>query len=149
MLSAHDRRFREIVGVYLERPGGDYAELLWRGQVTSPAGVDPEAWRADIRAKARADKVRVATRRDGETAIAFINRRREISDEELRREFRRSTALQEIRSRAAALGHSNGFWLREDRESVWFCDTCYARIYVRFDPGEVVVDGEAVAERCS
>lgn len=33
--------------------GGDYGELLHRGQVSSPDGVDPEAWRADIRAQAR------------------------------------------------------------------------------------------------
>ena len=56
---------------YLERPAGDYAELLHRGYVSSPDGVDPEAWRAQIRRQARQDKVRVITRRDGARAFAL------------------------------------------------------------------------------
>jgi hypothetical protein len=32
-----------------------YGELLHRGQVSSPEGVDPEQWRAQIRAQARRD----------------------------------------------------------------------------------------------
>ena len=59
MKPEHDERFRRIADDYLDRPGGDYAELLRRGQVSSPEGVDPELWRAQIRAKARADKIRV------------------------------------------------------------------------------------------
>jgi len=42
MLPEHDERFRRIVDDYLERPGGDYAELLRRGHVTAPPGVDLE-----------------------------------------------------------------------------------------------------------
>jgi hypothetical protein len=38
----HEERFRRIAEDYLERPGGDYAELLHRGEVSSPDGVDPE-----------------------------------------------------------------------------------------------------------
>lgn len=41
-----------------------------RGQVSSPDGVDPEPWRAEIRSKARADKIRVMTIRSGDQAIA-------------------------------------------------------------------------------
>ena len=59
MKPEHDERFRRIADDYLDRPRGDYAELLRRGEVSSPEGVDPEAWRAEIRAKARADKIRV------------------------------------------------------------------------------------------
>jgi hypothetical protein len=66
----HEERFRRIAEDYLERPGGDYAELLRRGQVSSPEGVDPEQWRAEIRAKAPADKIRVFTIRSGDRAIA-------------------------------------------------------------------------------
>ncbi|MGO9884410.1 MAG: hypothetical protein ACLP4R_08585 [Solirubrobacteraceae bacterium] len=42
MTPEHDERFRRIAEDYLERPGGDYAELLRRGRVSSPEGVDPE-----------------------------------------------------------------------------------------------------------
>jgi len=75
----HDERFRRIAEDYLERPGGDYAELLRRGQVSSPEGVDPEQWRAEIRAKARADKIRVITIRSGDRAIATASDRPEGS----------------------------------------------------------------------
>ena len=70
MKPEHDERFRRIADDYLDRPGGDYAELLRRGEVSSPEGVDPELWRAEIRAKARADKIRVITIRSGDRAIA-------------------------------------------------------------------------------
>jgi len=66
----HEERFRRIAEDYLDRPGGDYAELLRRGEVSSPEDVDPEQWRAEIRAKARADKIRVMTIRSGDRAIA-------------------------------------------------------------------------------
>ena len=75
MTPERDERFRRIAEDYLERPGGDYAELLRRGQVSSPEGVDPEQWRAAIRAKARADKIRVITIRSGERAMAARQRR--------------------------------------------------------------------------
>ena len=55
MRAEHEQRFRRIVSDYLQRPAGDYGELLHRGQVSSPEGVDPEQWRAQIRAQARRD----------------------------------------------------------------------------------------------
>jgi hypothetical protein len=75
MKPEHDERFRRIADDYLDRPGGDYAELLRRGEVSSPEGVDPELWRAEIRTKARADKIRVMTIRSGDRAIAALRRR--------------------------------------------------------------------------
>ena len=48
MLAAHEDRFRWIYTEYLERPAGDYAELLRCGEVSSPEGADPEAWRQGI-----------------------------------------------------------------------------------------------------
>ena len=42
MLAEHDQRFHRILNDYLERPAGDYAELLRRGYVSSPDGVDLE-----------------------------------------------------------------------------------------------------------
>ena len=75
MLDRHEERFRRILSDYLERPAGDYAELLHRGQVSSPeGGVDPEGWRQQIRRQARQDKIRVITRRDGARAFAMLSR---------------------------------------------------------------------------
>jgi len=82
----HEQRFQRIVAEYLERPAGDYAELLHRGYVTLPPGVDPEEWRADIRAQARKDKIRVMMIRDGDRAIAA--RRRVLSAEQEHEELR-------------------------------------------------------------
>ncbi len=83
----HDERFQRIISDYLERPAGDYSELLTRGQVSSPEGTDPELWRAEIRAEARKDKIPVATFRNGDRAIAM--RRRHYSDDETRVELER------------------------------------------------------------
>lgn len=135
MKPEHDERFRRIAEDYFERPGGDYAELLRRGQVSSPDGVDPEEWRAEIRAKARADKIRVITIRDGDRAIAA--RQRSIPKDpelaELTRELDRSVVLRGLAERARQLGHDIGRWLRHDQENIAICTRCPARIYARFD----------------
>jgi hypothetical protein len=49
---------------------------LRRGQVSSPDGVDPEQWRAQIRAQAGRDTIRVLTFRDGDRAVAARTRTR-------------------------------------------------------------------------
>jgi hypothetical protein len=142
----HDARFRRIAEDFLERPGGDYAELLRRGRVSSPEGVDPEEWRAEIRAKARADKIRVIPLRDGDRAIAARHRKipedREL--QELSREFQRAEVLRGLSKRARALGHEVDRWLRHDLESIAICTRCGYRIYARFDAAPPVIDGEAL-----
>jgi hypothetical protein len=148
--SEHDERFRRIAEDYLERPGGDYAELLRQGEVSSPEGVDPEEWRAEIRAKARADKIRVVTIRSGDWAIAA--RQRSIpKDQELAEltvALEQSEVLRGLGSRAERLGHEIGRWLRHDDEGIAMCTWCPARIYVRFDGTTPVVDGEAIDDPC-
>jgi hypothetical protein len=146
----HQERFRRIAEDYLERPGGDYAELLRRGRVSSPEGVDPERWRAEIRAKARADKIRVVTIRSGDRAIAA--RRREIPKDqelaELTAAMERGQTLRPVAERARQLGHEIVGWIAHDQESIARCSRCWARIYVRFEVDSVVVDGEALDEVC-
>jgi hypothetical protein len=145
MLAEHERRFARIVSDYIERPGGDYAELLHRGYVSSPNEIDPDAWRAQIRAQARRDKIRVITSRDGERAIAIRNRT--VGDQEVRTELDRANVLRQLAAAARALGHEPGHWLRADQESVCFCRRCDARIYVR-TASEPVSDGEALSDPC-
>ena len=150
MKPEHDARFRRIAEDYLERPGGDYAELLRRGQVRSPDGVDPEEWRAEIRAKARADKIRVITIRDGGRAIAARQRGVPKDQEltELSRELDRTEVLRGLAERARQLGHEIDRWLRHDQESITFCTRCPARIYARFVTATPVMDGEALDDAC-
>jgi|BarGraIncu00222A_1022003.scaffolds.fasta_scaffold57426_2 hypothetical protein len=150
MKPAHDERFRRIAEDYLERPGGDYGELLRRGQVSSPEGVDPELWRAEIRAKARADKIRVFTIRSGDRAIAGL-RRTVPKDQEfavLSAALQRSEVLRGAAERARRLGHEIVHWVAHDEESIAMCPRCRARIYVRLDIDPPVVDGEALDVAC-
>ena len=150
MKPEHDERFGRIVKDYLERPGGDYAELLRRSQVSSPEGVDPEEWRAEIRAKARADKIRVITIRDGDRAIAARQRTVPKDQElaELTDAVERTEVLRGLAERARAHGHEIDRWLRHDEESIAFCARCPARVYVRFENATPVVDGEGLDEAC-
>jgi hypothetical protein len=147
----HDERFRRIAEDYLERPGGDYAELLRRGQVSSPEGVDPEEWRAEIRAKARADKIRVITIRAGDRAIAARQRSIPKGQElaELTAVLERREVLRGVSERARQLGHEIVRWLGHDDESIAMCARCPARIYVRFDGATPAVDGEALDDSCT
>ena len=151
MTPEHEQRFRRIVEDYLERPGGDYAELLRRGEVSSPEGVDPEAWRAEIRAKARADKVRVFTFRSGDRAIAGLRRVVAKDQEmvELSAVLKRTEILGGVAGRARLLGHEIVHWVAYDQESIAFCARCQARVYVRLGVDRPVVDGEALDRACT
>ncbi len=141
----HEERFQRIVNDYLERPGGDYAELLNRGRVSSPEGVDAERWRERIRAQARRDKIAVVTFRDGDRAFAV--RQRHVSDEEVRYELDRMRVLMRLAAAARELGHEPGPWLRHDQESIALCSRCDARIYVGIGATSAI-DGEQMSEPC-
>jgi hypothetical protein len=147
----HEERFRRIAEDYLDRPGSDYAELLQRGQVTSPEGVNPEEWRAEIRAKARADKIRVITIRHGDRAIGARHRSVPKDQElvELTAALERSEILRGLAERARQLGHEIDRWLPHDNESIAICTRCPARIYIRFHGESPIVDGEALDESCA
>ena len=149
VLPEHEQRFQRIVSDYLERPGGDYDELLHRGRASSPDGVDPEQWRGDIRRQARQDKIRVTTRRDGPRAFAMLNPSLsdELANALMREAVTRVPELQRLLLSAARLGHDPISWLRSDDEYVSVCSRCGARIYMRFGP-EAVEDGEALTDPC-
>lgn len=150
MKPEHDERFRRIADDYLDRPGGDYAELLARGEVSSPDGVDPEKWRAEIRSKARADKIRVMTIRSGDRAIA-VRRLSIPKDQELdvvSATMQRGEMLRGVAERARQLGHEIVRWVAHDQESIAICRRCQARLYVRLDAVPPVVDGEALDHVC-
>jgi hypothetical protein len=150
MLAAHEERFRRIYSESLGRPAGDYAELLRRGEVSSPEGVDPEAWRAEIRRQARQDKIRVMTCRVGEErAFAMLNRT--VPDDQVfavkQRALEQVVAPGEVRELSRVLGHELIGWLAHDDEFISFCERCGARIYTRLQPLRID-DGEALSELC-
>lgn len=150
MLDAHEERFRWIYRDHLERPAGDYGELLRRGEVSSRKGVDSEQWRAEIRRQARQDKVRVITCRSGEQR-AFAMLARTVSDEQVfevkQRALEQVVALGEIREISRVLGHELSGWVRHQDEFISVCERCAARTYVRL-AAERIEDGEALSEPC-
>ena len=149
VLDSHEERFCRIVNDYLERPAGDYAELLQRGQVSSPEGVGPEGWRQQIRRQARQDMIRVITRRDGQRAFAMLNRSLcdERAGELMQRELARALELQRLARTARGRGHVPSGWLLSDDEYVSVCSRCTARIYARLG-AQAVEDGEALTDAC-
>lgn len=125
--------------------------MLRRGSVISREGVDVEAWRAEIRHKARQDKVRVITSAVGARAFATLNRPvptepREV-DQLLRRASAQVEALSGLAERSRALGHQLVGWLAQDVEYISWCERCGARIYARI-VGERIEDGEALVDAC-
>jgi hypothetical protein len=148
VLPEHGQRFERIVGEFVERPAGEYAELLHRGLASSPDGVDPERWRQELRRHARQDKIRVITRRDGPRAFAMLNRSlSELADKLMREAVTREPELQRLLRAASALGRDAMSWLRSDDEYVSACSRCGARIYTRFGQ-QPVEDGEALTDHC-
>jgi hypothetical protein len=151
MLAAHEERFQRIYTDYRDRPSGDYAELLRRGEVMSREGVDPEEWRAEIRRKARQDKVHVMTSSSGARAFATLNRPVPTDPQQvgelLRRASAKSEVLGELAERSRALGHELIRWLRHDDEYISYCERCGARIYTRLGT-QTIEDGEALADAC-
>src|ERR1019366_3602429 len=104
---------------YLERPAGDYAELLRRGYVSSPDGVELARWRAEIRGHARKDRIRIASRSDGTRAFAFRETHTPEGEQlaEMTRELGRAEQLRQLAHAARELGHQPGPWLRHDTET--------------------------------
>lgn len=141
--------FRLIVSDYLERPAGDYVELLHRGVVSAPEGVDPEAWRVQIRQQAREDGIQVITRRNRTGAFAILNPNvlNERADEVLRDAVARGLVLQQFAERARQLAHEPTGWARVEDQYVSTCSRCGARIDAHVE-ARTVNDGEALSARC-
>lgn len=139
-----NRRIERLVKRVRRRD--DYGELLFSGEVIrSRRGIDdPDEWRAEIRKKARADRIKVRT---GETAgrvWALVNGPRS-SDVLLagRRFFALADrALGEARSH----GHEARVGLRDGEEALVVCDDCEALGYL--DATESMAGGPMLEEDC-
>lgn len=124
----------------------DYGELLFSGEVIRSQGDvdDPGEWRAEIRKKARADRIKVRT---GETAgkvWALVNSPRS-SDALL--EGRQFFVLAERALGEAELrGHEARVALRDGEEALVKCDGCGALGYL--DAAETMAGGPILEEDC-
>ena len=103
---------------------------------------DTDAWRAAIRAQARADRIEVRTGDDGCAVYALLGRRPEddTGDDEY------MTALNEMAARAAALRHEPVFVARHCPEILISCDRCPALGYDNAE--DHVIGGSLVDAGC-
>lgn len=122
----------------------DYGQLLARGDVVRLLEDvdDPSAWRAGIRAQARADRIKVRTGvGDGIVYALLVNasRRADEGDAYI-------AALEEIVIAAAAYRHEPTVVARDGSEVVVGCNRCPALAYANTD--DHVLGGALVDDGC-
>jgi hypothetical protein len=124
----------------------DYGELLFSGQVIRLRGdiEDPGEWRAAIRKKARADRIKIRTGETGDRIWALVNG---PLSSELLLEGRQffvfaDRALEEARSRS----HEVRVALRDGEEAVIKCERCGTLGYL--DAAESMAGGPILEKNC-
>jgi predicted nucleic acid-binding protein len=143
---ANLRRGRELLS-RLERRD-DYGRLLLEGQVIRPLNDigDPAGWRAEIRRKARADRISVRTFQGKNALIAVMNR--ELTEEQMEAGHRWFNLVFKLGRQAHGLGHELGTWVRDGNEAVNACHKCHVVGYVDQTGPEIVVDGDLFKLPC-
>jgi hypothetical protein len=125
----------------------DYDELLRSGFVIVQSD-DPDSWRKNLKAEARADKIRVRTGiadADDQVVWAYLKRLDEhpLSDDELDERYRHIDAVQEAMARSRFRGHSIRSLIRsEGNRAAAFCESCGARLYLDTSYDPPLMDGE-------
>ena len=117
----------------------DYGELLANGHVVRQIE-DADAWRAAMRAHARADRIEVRTGADECAVYALLVGRPDTGDGEY------VAVLKEIAARAAALRHEPALVVRHRSEMLISCDRCPALGYA--DAGDHVIGGSLLDTGC-
>ena len=112
----------------------DYGELLAHGHVVRQVE-DADAWRAAIRAQARADRIEVRTGADWCAVSALLVGRRD--DDTGDGEY--MAGLREMAARAAALRHAPALVAHHRSEMLISCDRCPALGYA--DAEDHVIGG--------
>jgi hypothetical protein len=144
----HEAEYEKLV-----RRGTDYDELLRMGHVAARVE-DTKAWRDDIKAKARADKIRVRTglsNHDPNIVWAYLKHLddREMSDEQGRMAVNHLDAVQQAFERAGLLGHKVGRVIRaEGTRAAAACPDCGARLYVEWTTMPPFMEGEVFEVSC-
>ena len=124
----------------------DYGQLLVSGQVVHRTEdvVDVDAWRADIRRQARADKITVRTGVDDGLIWALRIRREGPEQRAATRRYQR--LLSRVAPLAAELRHEPLVMLRDGDEVICACDRCSALGYG--DTVEDIVGGALFEDHC-
>lgn len=131
-----------------------YDELLRMGHVVARVA-DPKGWREQIKAKARADKIKVRTgtsARDDRLAWAYLEHleRRPVTAEEARGVADQLEAVPEALDRASLRGHTITRVIRaENSRAAAACPDCGARLYVEWTTMPPIMEGEVFEIDCS
>lgn len=124
----------------------DYGALLNRGDVVRRIDEvdDVEAWRAEIRRQARADRIGVRTGREENVVYALL------ADGETEQRRQEGTRYQELLATlvpiAVALRHEPSVLARDGEEFVLSCDRCSALAYG--DAADGVNGGALIEDPC-
>jgi hypothetical protein len=124
----------------------DYGQLLVSGGVVHRTEdvVDVDAWRADIRRQARADKITVRTGVDDGLIWALRIRREAPEQRAATRRYQR--LLSRVAPLAVELRHEPSVMLRDGDEVICACDRCSALGYG--DTVEDIVGGALFEDHC-
>lgn len=144
----HEAEFRKLIAA-----GSDYDELLRMGHVVRAPEDIPE-WRKVIRAKARADRVKIRTgrsARDPTVVWAILKRPNEgaLTEEEQEERIRHLNAVEEAFQRAGLHGHRVRRVIRaEHAQAAAICERCGARLYVNWSRAPAYMEGEVFEVSC-
>lgn len=126
----------------------DYGKLLASGQVIQPVDEveDPDAWRAEIKRQARADRIKVRTGITGGTLWALTAG--PLTDAQRAEDTRYFHLFHRLESEAKVRGHAFRVALRDGEEAVFRCERCDALGYADAAAGPLV-GGQLFESDCS
>ena len=145
----HEAEYEKLVG-----HGDYYDELLRMGHIVARVA-DTQAWREEIKAKARADKIRVRTgvpNQDDHVAWAYLQHleQKEVTVGDKGRLADHLDAVQAAFDRAALRGHTIARAIRaEGTRAAAACPDCGARLYVDWTSMPPLTEGEVFELDCA
>jgi hypothetical protein len=139
-----NRRIERLVKRVRRRD--DYGELLFSGQVIrSEKDIeDLDEWRAEMRKKARADRIKLRTGKTGGKVWAVVHG--PLSSAQLSEGERFFVLADRVLGEARSRGHEARVALRDGEEAVFKCESCGALGYA--DAAESIVGGAVFEEDC-
>lgn len=139
-----NRRIERLVKRVRRRD--DYGELLFSGQVIRLREdiEDPGEWRAEIKKRARADRIKIRTGETGDKVWALVNG--PLSSELLLEGQRFFVLADRTLAEARSHGHEARVALRDGEEAVIKCDHCGTLGYV--DAADSITGGPILEKNC-